>query len=657
MTNVFVFIPKHELTAEANMAEFIRACREDLTLFEPNFEWSDNIWPEAAASFGDIDQGNVAGGVTRPLAQPFRDFAKAYFRYRHTHAPNKHRYELRALRCVERALIQLTHTADPGAINLAVLDAAAQVARDNYGAPYGPGREIKVLAQFLSEYHLVGRSLDWKNPIRRGVDTVRTGAKAKARREEKLPPQEVIDAIADVFARAPTHPCDIFVTSTVAMLLCAPSRISEILELPVDCEVEERKRDGSIAYGWAFRPKKGGNPMIKWIPGPMVEIAKLAIARIREITAPARELAKWVESDDTAWFPGAPISAQAHVTLNRSAIKELVGPRPLNGLQMRAVGSHRVTTVPEFAAWVRERIISEHRHFPYTTEECTIKFRDCLFCFKSFQLCYTKAPIALSVSCPSNNTLNERLNDNMARASGSFFERHGFNEGREDRLKATSHQFRHLLVTIANRGGLSNAEIARWRGSKDVRQNRAYNHRSEFELVAMLREHDPALIRNESEREIAEQIKMALPATTAEFNALEKPTAHVTEFGFCVHDFVMSPCQRFRDCLRCTEQVCVKGDRRLQGLREQLSLIEVEIEKARAGAADGVFGADPWTQVQTETRDRLKGLIEIMEDPVIADGSIIRLANPNEFSPARRALRHRGQDEHIQHRLPLAGPQ
>src|SRR5690606_9340562 len=147
---------------------------------------------------------------------------------------------------------------------------------------------------------------------------------------------------------------------------------------------------------------------------------------------------------------------------------------------------------------------------------------------------------------PDNNALNNRLSASPALVKSSFLSRHRCNQW-GDPLRITSHQCRHLLVTVANQGGLSTSAIARWRGSKDERQDRAYNQRSEFELVAMLREHDPALIKSKSELEIAEQIKMALPVTTAEFNALEKPTAHITELGFCIHDFVMSPCQRFRD--------------------------------------------------------------------------------------------------------------
>lgn len=144
--------------------------------------------------------------------------------------------------------------------------------------------------------------------------------------------------------------------------------------------------------------------------------------------------------------------------------------------------------------------------------------------------------------------------------------------------------------------------------------------------------------------------------TTAEFNALHHTTAHITELGFCLHDFVMSPCQRFRDCINCTEQTCIKGDRRLGSLKDKLALVEMELAAAQDGAAEGIYGADPWTQIQLQTRARLIGLIEIMEDDSIPDGTIVRLANPHEFSPLRRALRSRGVEGAAPPALPLQAP-
>lgn len=640
--NVYVFAPKNDLTAAENMKRFIHACREELTIYEPNFCWEENLWSAANIGFGNLDQGSTRAGITKPLESPFLDFAKAYFRYRHTHTPNEHRFEIRALRCVERALMQANGAANPSDINIAILDEAAQVAQGHYKSAYKVGLELQKLAKFLTNNGLIGGSLDWQNPINRPSDVVRTGSKAKELREAKLPNQDALDAIAEVFSRNPQHSADIFVTSTVAMLLCAPSRISEIISLTLDCEVEDKKRDGSTAYGWRFRPAKGGAPMIKWIPDVMVDIAKEAVDRLRQITKPARDLAAWLETGDTQFVPELDALLRSYSEIEKATVMQLVGSRSLEGLTFSKVGGKTIIDTGIFIRWLRNAITQDYKFFPFLDKKKTVTWRNALFSFRQNELNYLRIVDNYGLSCPDNNTLNNKLTKIGLKMTASFFSVHGYNEGRDDPLGLTSHQFRHLLVTIANRGGLSGIEVARWRGSKDVRQNRTYNQQSEFELVALLRKHDPALIRSKSELEIAEQIRMALPVTTAEFNALEKQTAHITEFGFCVHNFVMSPCTRFRDCLNCTEQVCVKGDRRLKRLREQLDMVDQQLASAAEGAAEGLYGVDPWTHIQQQTRDRLVSLISILEDPAIPDGATIRLANPREFSPARRALRTQG---------------
>ncbi len=171
-----------------------------------------------------------------------------------------------------------------------------------------------------------------------------------------------------------------------------------------------------------------------------------------------------------------------------------------------------------------------------------------------------------------------------------------------------------------------------------MRQNRVYDHMDEFELADMVRQHDPALRTDLTTGELAEQVARKLPMTTQEFNALEMPTAHVTEFGFCGHDFSMSPCQRFRDCINCTEHVCVKGDRRIDRIKELYGIVDSQVERAEEEIAEGTAGADRWYEVHKQAQIRYRELIRIYEDPDVPNGAMIRLRNPNEFSPHRRAV-------------------
>ena len=50
-----------------------------------------------------------------------------------------------------------------------------------------------------------------------------------------------------------------------------------------------------------------------------------------------------------------------------------------------------------------------------------------------------------------------------------------------------------------------------------------------------------------------------IPVSSQEINIMEWCAMHVSAWGVCSHDFIMSPCEKFRDCLNCEEHVCIKG--------------------------------------------------------------------------------------------------
>lgn len=195
----------------------------------------------------------------------------------------------------------------------------------------------------------------------------------------------------------------------------------------------------------------------------------------------------------------------------------------------------------------------------------------------------------------------------------------------------TSHQLRHFLNTVAQRGGLGQLDLAKWSGRANIHQNATYNHMSDEEYID--------LARLAGVGGVLDKVRANAPVTFADLDEIGDGIAHVTEYGFCVHDFSMLPCQRHRDCLNCTEQVCIKGDdQRLARLRLEREAIRMQLEKARYASADGLHGADRWSLHQEKTLARVNQLIEILESPGSPVGSVIRLSNDQEYSPLKREL-------------------
>lgn len=644
MAEIFSFSPKVKLDAEENLQRFIELCRTELTIFGAGLDWSAWRWPKAG-NFSKLGVNSRTKDETGKLDEQFIGFAKAYFRYQQGHKPTGAKNELKALRTVEAALLQSEQSASITNISISTLDLAAQLMRENYakGSDYHGGRELERLAKFITLKKLVLQDLsNWRNPIQRKRDEIQTGQKAKDRRESKMPSEESLAALAEIFANTPIEPRDIFTSSTFAMLMCAPSRISEALELPFDCEVEQEDSKGVMRYGWRFYSGKGFGGDIKWIPTEMVGVAKEAIARITHLTKESRKLATWIESNPLKFYRH---SECPHVAENKSlSVVEacqalgLVGhdkhsaQSSLHG--MRLPNKDGENTLSSLWQYVLSR---QPKEFPWLSKEKGIKYSNALFCMQRNMLHDQRGISPVILWKPTNNVFNNDLSprDSLDTEHKSVFDRYGYKATDGGRIKLTSHQARHLLNTIAQRGGLSQLQIAKWSGRVEATQNRTYNHMSEYEMVALAEELDTSLTLFGPSGEVAKHISVSIQ----EFNTMEKGAVHVTEFGVCVHDFTMSPCEKYRDCLNCAEQVCIKGEKeKLARIKKRLSEVEEQYLAARKAVDDGLSGADRWHDYHKITLGRLKELVTIIEDPSVPDGTQIKLRNDKGFSPLRRAI-------------------
>ena len=651
MTDIIFFKPRAEWNAERKVKEFVQMAKHELTVFGADLDWEDNYWRSAGVTFSKFGVRTTSGKEPQtPLRQPYLDFAKAYLRYTQGHKPTAGK-QTSGLRALEAALVQATGAANLKDITHSTFDNAQQLAIESFsdGAAANCGSELGMLANFLTKYQLLPSTLHWKTSLKKPRRKNRTGKKGEAEREGKLPNSDALDAIAEIFATNPQGPRDTLTTSVVAMLMCAPSRISEILALRADCEVYEDDKDGIEQYGWRFQPGKGGISEVKWIPATMVEVAKTAIARITHISEDARKLAKFYETNETDFYKhdGYPDVADDQVLTWEQAAKanghqwaednvtyKMQSEEYCKGLLKNAgFDVTQQLTLKSMRQFIN--INKMPKNFPWYDEDRKIKYAEALFCTRFNQFKATSgggSPVRLA-----SPISRQQINHDIVSDAGNthcIFERFKFIDIGGKPLKLTSHQFRHMLNTIAQRGGVSQFDIARWSGRADIKQNGDYDHMTEWELVEMLKIGSSDLSLYGPDREIG----LKMPVTKQEFNSLIIPTAHVTELGFCIHDWTMEPCQKFRDCINCTEQVCIKGDKRKARLEAVYQSTLKELNKARIAIEEGHYGADRHFEHQCASEKRLKELLGIMNNPSIPDGSIIRLRNDREFSPLKNAV-------------------
>ncbi len=214
----------------------------------------------------------------------------------------------------------------------------------------------------------------------------------------------------------------------------------------------------------------------------------------------------------------------------------------------------------------------------------------------------------------------------------------------------TPHQFRHWLNTLAQKGGLSQLDIAKWSGRLDIRQNQAYDHISADEMIEMTRE----AIGNEElmsgPLSNIDDIKKKVVISRDEFARLKVQTAHVTEFGVCIHDFTMTPCQLYRNCMSCTEHFCIKGDIvRTDRIRQRKKDTEILLERAKNAQKEDHYGANRWVESHSMDFEILTNTCNILDNTDIPDGSIIQLSNIPVMSPIEHASRRRFENHEVEH--------
>ncbi|MDO1993810.1 integrase, partial [Escherichia coli] len=212
----------------------------------------------------------------------------------------------------------------------------------------------------------------------------------------------------------------------------------------------------------------------------------------------ARQLAKWIEKHPNKFYRHAncpsvaddePLTmkqvcmALGFAHYSKKTCRSCLGNRGLakeDGVHtLNSLWQHTMARLPD--------------DFPWFDKDKGIRYSNALFVLNVNQFHGNRGCIPVELHKPTNNFFNSDLTPRLSLKGkhASIFDRHGYHAVNGEPVKLTSHQARHLLNTIIQRGGLSNLEIAKWSGRADVKQNRTYNHMTEYELVGIAERLDP----------------------------------------------------------------------------------------------------------------------------------------------------------------------
>lgn len=644
--SVVVFTPKAEVIAAENLTEFIAMSRSQLTIFGADLRFDDMAWDVTDTTqlkgHGNkrvriyfSTQETVDDMLPTQMAEPFVSFAKAYVRYMQGMRPTKNpAFRVTALRALDAAH-RKSGRLGPVMMDGDTFNRAARVIAERLtgSTAYRVGSQLELIAKFMSEHRLTAAPLSWRSPINRPLDSIRVGPEFDKHRSEKMPSQAALEALPKTFQIA-TQPNDVLFSSIAAILCSAPDRINEVLLLTENCEVHYKTSDGKDAYGLRWQPAKGADPMVKWIIPSMAPVVAEAIAKIRRLTEGARRIAKWYElNPQKLYLPQHLEYLRSQEFLTMDEVNQVIlldkGATSFSGLWCSANNVLLIKNgrkvCARFADVERAAISQLPAGFPLLNAEMGLRFSEALIVVRRNELHSAKGTFGCVIEPVNITQVNTALGAKSQHGCESIFERFGFTEPDGSPIRVSTHQFRHYLNTLAQTGGMSQLDIAKWSGRLDVRQNEAYDHVTADQMVAKIRESigDQTLMFGPLAK-----LPKNIPISRDEFARLKIPTAHTTDFGFCVHDYTMMPCERHADCINCNEHVCVKGDEgKTLSLRRRLEDAKQLLSRAMEAMTQGYYGADRWMEHHQKTVQRLTQLTEIFDNPAVAIGSVIQLAH------------------------------
>lgn len=461
-----------------------------------------------------------------------------------------------------------------------------------------------------------------------------------------LPDLESCRLLAEGF-KNPKNTFETLVTSAFALLNYAPSRASEIVALDINCITD---LDG---FGLRFpSPAKNGTAVVKRAPcSEFEEIVRVAVDRLIANSRAVREAAAWYKSNlDELYIPPgleqlnnksafSPTEALAIIGFGRSdgLTSALLHPHRQNspkfyymppglsrlfegtlakGDEVKVpVSGSAIISRSQLLSWVKNHFSST---FPYVDGVSGVTFIDSIFVYP-FSSLYPITKIFWKCDYIPDFFSTSKLQMHFSKL---FFR----SVGRED-LSLGTHMMRHLLNTLAQTKHIDQRIIAMWSGRSSVEQNSEYDHRSMEEKTEAV-DADSMSLNYEFGGFLNDLYSAEYESSgfsTEQFFKEVIGSLHVTELGFCRHDYASGPCPNVFQCIDCSEHCFTKSDRGRAAVDKMILKLTPVLESTRIAVKNHEPGADKFLEVHERKLSRYQKQLEICESDDIPTDALCSL--------------------------------
>jgi hypothetical protein len=520
---------------------------------------------------------------------------------------------------------------DPAALVSSDFIAACAAADGKSGSVrYQTGQDLEEIAAFINKHALAKARMTFKSGRARGRHSNRSDDKARAARASKMPSEELIDAViaTSEAVRERGRDPDILRVAIVELLMCAPWRINELLNLLLDCVRTEIVTDHLTGgtnerFGIAYGGSKGANDAIKWIPTPMVEIAQRALADIRRITQPARDVALWMETHPGRAFLAEPwrmADPDTTLTMTDAANTLALASDEASTYWLKANKVPVAKRDGRFRGRMGDLEAAVLRLQPKLPPGRPSVISEYLLLVPNHYFREDMATMPAVVTFVTDAQVGGFLS--TKKRHKSVFQRLRIHDANDKPYVITSHCFRHYLNTIAQDGELPQLDIARWSGRKRIEQNAAYDHSGGMHLGRRMQQ----VLRTDAMRgPIATTFDKLPPADRDGFLKARLNTAHTTDIGMCVQDWSMAPCPSHGACASCSDHLVIKGHAVHKARAERLlGEHESMLAQAKTEMDEGTYGASDWVAHNETMVVGLKNTIAVHTNAEITDGAVVQ---------------------------------
>ena len=476
--------------------------------------------------------------------------------------------------------------------------------------------DLQSILTSLAEAQVIAPlAITFRTPRQESLD--RQTLDGRAARDELLPSEEAIAAIADIYnGQYDISPFEQLLACVPALMFASSLRIIE----PLQFTTNPIRKEGDRHFIYFFKAK--GKAVIEdKIPltSAQASLARDAVDRALRLTSDARARAKeLVESPHQ--FP-LPAWAMEKEWLSEREVAELLG---LTAVKLPKCVESRRDDVSMLKVFRRESLQGHLQRYREKHSQESVRgvtrradgtwlpLHQALFvCFKN-QGHEGKGTNPLLVVLLRQQQVGTFLGG-QSNGLKSIFEHLGLAEKDGRPITLNSHQIRHYVTTKASGAGISDAHLVRWQRRAHEGDLEAYKHLTSEERLGRLREH---IKSGRLKGDVATMYFSLADGERDVFLTTIVQAIHITHLGFCVHDFNSSPCPSALNCVkRCGSFLFDTKD---EAQRARLTTLQLrnakalEDAEAALAAQEGVL-ADEWVRDLRETDEGLR-IILLAED-------------------------------------------